>query len=69
MKIIVKFDKKRYYCNSIEELYGFFEKERDIKELDLSGNKLEEIPESICNLKNLQYLDLSGNELEKYQKV
>lgn len=40
------------------------EKLRHLKGLNLSGNKLTSLPESISQLERLQYLDLSNNNLQ-----
>ena len=37
----------------------------DLTRLDLSSNKLSNLPKEICGLKNLQSLDLSNNSLER----
>ncbi|RWR79791.1 putative disease resistance protein RGA1 [Cinnamomum micranthum f. kanehirae] len=47
---------------------GLFLSLRHIRILNLSGNHITELPESIGNLLQLRYLDLSGTKLERLPK-
>ncbi|MFP3747570.1 leucine-rich repeat domain-containing protein, partial [Achromobacter sp. SIMBA_011] len=45
------------------QLNGFLSQFPHLRELDLSGNRLTELPQALGELAQLSDLDLSGNEL------
>ncbi|HRG76367.1 MAG TPA: leucine-rich repeat domain-containing protein [Leptospiraceae bacterium] len=61
-KISIASSKLKY---SISTLFDFLPQLTSLTDLDLSLNKIEDIPESITRLSNLTYLKLSGTDLKK----
>ncbi|ORX79312.1 L domain-like protein [Anaeromyces robustus] len=58
------------YCENVitNDNSGFLNDLTNLTYLDLSSNKITEIPQQIENLKNLEHIDLRKNKISKFSK-